>query len=138
MDGIVLVFFLLAAFAGGFASNVSGFAMGFIVSGAWHHILTPLQTTALIVGYGLLTEGYGFKQQGLELRPLACVSLAAEPIGVFLDVLLDDEPVHGASHGRSDLTAFNLRAAVAKSIVISAASQTALYKRFFLRHRSPP
>jgi hypothetical protein len=29
--------------------------MGFIVAGVWLHILTPLQTTALIVGYGLLT-----------------------------------------------------------------------------------
>jgi uncharacterized membrane protein YfcA len=33
--------------------------MGFVVSGIWLHILTPVQTTALIVGYGLLTQGYG-------------------------------------------------------------------------------
>jgi len=33
MDGIVLAFFLFAAFAGGFASGLAGFAMGFIVSG---------------------------------------------------------------------------------------------------------
>src|SRR5215472_8211645 len=59
MDGIVLAFFLFAAFAGGFASGLAGFAMGFIVSGIWLHILTPVQTTALIVGYGLLTQGYG-------------------------------------------------------------------------------
>lgn len=56
MDGIVLAFFLLAAFAGGFASGLAGFAMGFIVAGVWLHILTPLQTTTLIVGYGLLTQ----------------------------------------------------------------------------------
>jgi uncharacterized membrane protein YfcA len=30
-----------------------------VVSGIWLHILTPIQTTALIVGYGLLTQGYG-------------------------------------------------------------------------------
>ena len=30
-----------------------------IVSGVWLHILTPLQTTALIVGYALVTQGYG-------------------------------------------------------------------------------
>jgi uncharacterized protein len=59
MDGIVLGLFLLAAFAGGFASGLAGFAMGFVVSGIWLHILTPVQTTALIVGYGLLTQGYG-------------------------------------------------------------------------------
>jgi uncharacterized protein len=59
MDGFVLGLFLIAAFAGGFASGLAGFAMGFIVSGIWLHILTPLQTTTLIVGYGLLTQGYG-------------------------------------------------------------------------------
>jgi uncharacterized membrane protein YfcA len=59
MDGIFLAFFLVAAFAGGFASGLAGFAMGFVVSGIWLHILTPVQTTALIVGYGLLTQGYG-------------------------------------------------------------------------------
>ncbi len=58
MDGIVLAVFLAAAFAGGFASGVAGFAMGFIVSGIWLHILTPVQTTALVAGYGLLTQGY--------------------------------------------------------------------------------
>jgi hypothetical protein len=59
MDGIVLTFFLVAAFAGGFASGLAGFAMGFVVSGIWLRILTPVQTTALIVGCGLLTQGYG-------------------------------------------------------------------------------
>jgi uncharacterized membrane protein YfcA len=59
MDGLVLGLFLLAAFIGGFASGLAGFAMGFIVSGIWLHFLTPIQTTTLIVGYGLLTQGYG-------------------------------------------------------------------------------
>jgi uncharacterized membrane protein YfcA len=59
MDGIVLGLFLLAAFIGGFASGLAGFAMGFVVSGIWLHLLTPIQTTTLIVGYGLLTQGYG-------------------------------------------------------------------------------
>jgi uncharacterized membrane protein YfcA len=44
---------------GGFASGLAGFAMGFVVSGIWLHILTPIETTALVVGYGLLTQGYG-------------------------------------------------------------------------------
>ena len=51
--------FLAAAFVGGFASGLAGFAMGFVVSGVWLHILTPVQTTTLIAGYGLLTQGYG-------------------------------------------------------------------------------
>jgi uncharacterized membrane protein YfcA len=59
MDGMVLGFFLFAAFVGGFASGLAGFAMGFVVSGIWLHILTPVETTTLIAGYGLLTQGYG-------------------------------------------------------------------------------
>src|SRR5215467_11988634 len=59
MDGFILGLFLLAAFLGGFASGLAGFAMGFVVSGIWLHIITPVQTTALIAGYGLCTQGYG-------------------------------------------------------------------------------
>jgi uncharacterized membrane protein YfcA len=89
MDGIVLVFFLLAAFAGGFASGISGFAMGFIVSGVWLHILTPLQTTALIVGYGLLTQGYGVWKLRRSLTwkavaPFVSGGLVGVPVGTFL------------------------------------------------------
>ena len=83
MDGIVLAFFLFAAFAGGFASGLAGFAMGFVVSGIWLQILTPVQTTALIVGYGLLTQGYGV----WKLRhALAWKSVAPFIIGGILGV----------------------------------------------------
>jgi uncharacterized membrane protein YfcA len=64
MDGPFLVLFCFAAFAGGFVSGFSGFAMGLVVSGVWLHIITPVQTAALIAGYGLLTQGYGI----LKLR----------------------------------------------------------------------
>ena len=33
--------------------------MGLVVSGVWLHILTPVQTAVLIVGYGMFTQGYG-------------------------------------------------------------------------------
>jgi uncharacterized protein len=39
MDGFVFEVFLLAAFLGGFASGLAGFAMGFVVSGNWLHII---------------------------------------------------------------------------------------------------
>lgn len=64
MDGSVLTLFLFAAFAGGFVSGFSGFAMGLVVSGIWLHIITPVQTATLIAGYGLFTQGYGI----LKLR----------------------------------------------------------------------
>ena len=89
MDGLVLTLFVLAAFAGGFVSGFSGFAMGLVVSGIWLHIITPVQTATLIAGYGLLTQGYGI----LKLRqavnwqniwPLAFGTTIGIPIGVMM------------------------------------------------------
>ena len=89
MDGVVLALFLAAAFLGGFASGLAGFAMGFVVSGVWLHILTPVETTALVVGYGLLTQGYGvFKLRralNLELlAPFILGGVVGVPIGTVL------------------------------------------------------
>jgi hypothetical protein len=50
VDGLVFTLFAVAAFAGGFVSGFSGFAMGLVVSGVWLHIITPMQTAALIAG----------------------------------------------------------------------------------------
>ena len=59
MDGLVLTLFLAATFLGGLTSGLAGFAMGLVVSGVWLHIITPIQTATLIVGYGLVTQSYG-------------------------------------------------------------------------------
>jgi len=71
MDGF-LTLFLLAAFAGGFVSGFSGFAMGLVVSGVWLQIITPIQTAALIAGYGLLTQGYGTCSDRSRFVRLSC------------------------------------------------------------------
>src|SRR5215471_9226326 len=89
MDGFVLALFLLAAFLGGFASGLAGFAMGFIVSGIWLHILTPVQTTALIAGYGLLTQGYGVWKlrhalAWQKIAPFIVGGVIGVPIGTVL------------------------------------------------------
>ena len=89
MDGLSWAFFALAAFAGGFVSGFSGFAMGLVVSGAWLHIITPLQTAALIAGYGLLTQGYGIVKlrhafNWRTILPLALGSAVGIPVGVYL------------------------------------------------------
>ena len=89
MDGFVLTLFVLAAFAGGFVSGFSGFAMGLVVSGVWLHIITPVQTAALIAGYGLLTQGYGILKlrQALNWQniwPLALGTVIGIPLGVIL------------------------------------------------------
>lgn len=87
MDGLSFGVFALAALAGGFISGFSGFAMGLVVSGVWLHIITPMQTAALIAGYGLLTQGYGIfrLRDKLDLRkawPLALGTIIGIPIGV--------------------------------------------------------
>ncbi len=94
MDGLVLALFLGAAFLGGFASGLAGFAMGFVVAGIWLHILSPVQTTALIVGYGLWTQGYGVwkLRRSLSLGALAPFiigGLVGIPIGTMLLARLD-------------------------------------------------
>ena len=89
MDGFVLGLFLFAAFIGGFASGLAGFAMGFIVAGIWLHIITPIQTTALIAGYGLCTQGYGVwkLRHALNWRnvaPFIIGGVVGVPIGTML------------------------------------------------------
>ncbi len=59
MDGAVLGLFLVGAFLGGVTNGLSGFAMGLVVSGIWLHIITPVETATLIVGYSIVTQGYG-------------------------------------------------------------------------------
>jgi hypothetical protein len=59
MDGLMLTFFLTAAFFGGLISGLSGFAMGVVVSGVWLHFISPEQNAALVVLSGLVTQGSG-------------------------------------------------------------------------------
>jgi uncharacterized membrane protein YfcA len=89
MDGIVLGLFLLAAFLGGFASGLAGFAMGFVVAAIWLHIISPIQTAALIIGYGLWTQGYGVwkLRHALNWRQVAPFIIGGT-IGVPLGTLL--------------------------------------------------
>jgi hypothetical protein len=94
MDGVYVGLFLLAAFLGGFASGLAGFAMGFVVSGIWLHILTPIQTTTLIVGYGLLTQGYGVWKlrhtlTWQKIAPFIIGGMIGVPIGTMLLTYID-------------------------------------------------
>ena len=51
---LILALFLAATFLGGLTSGLTGFAAGLVVSGVWLHIITPIQTAMLIVGYGVV------------------------------------------------------------------------------------
>src|SRR6266516_4317325 len=95
MDGMVLGFFLLAAFLGAVTTGVAGFAMGLVVSGIWLHILTPVQTVTLMVSYSVLLQGYGVwkLRHALAWRkvaPFIIGGMIGVPIGPML--MEDIEP----------------------------------------------
>jgi uncharacterized membrane protein YfcA len=79
---------------GGFVSGLAGFAVGFVVSGIWLHLITPIQTTSLIVGYGLCTQGYGVwkLRHSLSWRtvaPFIVSGMIGVPIGTMLLTYID-------------------------------------------------
>ena len=89
MDGMVLGFFLLAAFLGAVTTGVAGFAMGLVVSGIWLHILPPVQTVTLMVSYSVLLQGYGVwkLRHALDWRrvaPFIVGGVIGVPIGAVL------------------------------------------------------
>jgi uncharacterized membrane protein YfcA len=82
---------------GGVTTGLAGFAMGLVVSGIWLHILTPIQTATLIVGYGLLVQGYGTwkLRHALDWRrvaPFIAGGTVGVPIGAVL--LAHINPAH--------------------------------------------
>jgi uncharacterized membrane protein YfcA len=89
MDGIVLGIFLFATFLGGLTSGIAGFALVLVVSGIWLHIITPIQTAILIVGYGLLTQSYAIWKLRAALSwrhvvPLIAGGAIGTPVGTML------------------------------------------------------
>jgi len=60
MDGTILSLFLFlgATFFAALVTGVAGFAFGLVASAVWLHVLTPLEAATLIVGYGLVVQGY--------------------------------------------------------------------------------
>jgi uncharacterized membrane protein YfcA len=89
MDGMVLGLFLFSVFIGGIVTGLAGFAMGLVVSGIWLHILTPIQTATLIVGYGLLVQAYGIwkLRHALKWRivaPFIIGGVIGVPVGTIL------------------------------------------------------
>jgi hypothetical protein len=89
MDGTFLALFLISTFVGGIVTGLAGFAMGLVVSGVWLHILTPMQTAALIVGYGLLVQSYSIwkLRHALKWRVVAPF-IVGGAVGVPLGALL--------------------------------------------------
>lgn len=94
LDVTALTLFLLSAFVGGVTTGLAGFAMGLVVSGVWLHVLTPVQTTALIVAYGLMVQAHGVWtfRRAVNLRrvvPLIAGGALGVPLGIMLLAHLD-------------------------------------------------
>jgi uncharacterized membrane protein YfcA len=64
-----LAIFLVGTFAAAFVTGLAGFAFGIVAAGIWLYALTPSQTSALIVAYGLLVQGYAVWKLRHAIRP---------------------------------------------------------------------
>jgi uncharacterized protein len=68
-----LAIFLTGAFVAAYVTGLSGFAFGMVAAAIWLYALTPIQTTAMIVAYALLVQGYAVwkLRHSLNVRRLA-------------------------------------------------------------------
>jgi uncharacterized membrane protein YfcA len=64
-----LALFLAATFAAAMVAGMAGFAFGLVAAAVWLHVLSPLQTTTLIVTFGLIVQGYSVWKLRHALKP---------------------------------------------------------------------
>jgi len=88
-DAVILdlTLFIGATFVAALVTGVAGFAFGLVAAAVWLHVLTPLQTTTLIVAFGLIVQGYSVWKLRRAIRlerllPLLIGSLVGVPLGV--------------------------------------------------------
>src|SRR5689334_17503099 len=100
MDGFSpeLLLFVVATFAGAFVAGLSGFAFGLVAASLWLYVLTPLQSASLIVGFGLLVQGYSVwkLRSALDWRrlwPFIAGAAIGVPAGVSLLTWADPKSV---------------------------------------------
>jgi uncharacterized protein len=75
MDSIApqdFVLFSAATLAASLIAGLAGFAFGLVAAAIWLHVLTPLQTTTLIVAFGLVVQGLSVWRLRRSLRFDAC------------------------------------------------------------------
>ena len=86
---IFTILFLGGTFLAALIAGLGGFAFGIVAAAVWLYILTPLQTAPLIMGLGLVVQGYSVwkLRHALRWRRLAPFILGAV-FGVALGVLI--------------------------------------------------
>jgi hypothetical protein len=89
LDSLQLLVFLVATFAASLTAGLVGFAFGIIAAGPWLHVLTPAQTTTLIVAFGLVVQGASVWKLRAAIRPRRLLPfLVGSAIGVPLGIAL--------------------------------------------------
>jgi uncharacterized membrane protein YfcA len=92
MDNLIpldLTVFMLGTFVAAFVTGLAGFAFGLVAAAIWLYALTPIQTTTLIVAYGLLVQGYAVWKLRHNLNaghlvPLIVGSAVGVPVGILV------------------------------------------------------
>jgi uncharacterized membrane protein YfcA len=84
-----LAVFLVGAFTAAFVTGLAGFAFGMVAAAIWLHALTPTQTTALIVAYAFLVQGYAVWKLRRALNvgrliPFVAGSAVGIPAGIVI------------------------------------------------------
>ena len=89
-DGLFnLALFLIATFAAALVAGLAGFAFGIVAAGIWLHVITPVETASLIVGFGLIVQGLAVwkLRNALDWRKLWAF-VAGGALGVPLGVAI--------------------------------------------------
>jgi uncharacterized protein len=86
---VFTLLFLSGTFAAALLAGLGGFAFGIVAAAIWLYVLTPLQTATLIMGLGLVVQGYSVWKlrhalDGRRLAPLLIGTAFGVPLGVFV------------------------------------------------------
>jgi uncharacterized protein len=86
---IFTLLFLSGTFLAALVAGLGGFAFGIVAAAVWLYILTPLQTATLIMGLGLVVQGYSVWKlrhalSWRRLAPLLVGTALGVPPGVFM------------------------------------------------------
>jgi uncharacterized membrane protein YfcA len=84
-----LALFLIATFIAALVAGLAGFAFGIVAAGIWLHVITPVETASLIVGFGLIVQGVAVwkLRKALDWRRLWAF-VAGSALGVPLGVAI--------------------------------------------------
>jgi uncharacterized protein len=84
-----IAIFVSATFAAALVTGLVGFAFGLVAAAAWLHILSPVQTATLIIGFGLVVQGVSVWKlrhalRWIRLWPFLLGAALGVPLGVVI------------------------------------------------------